>query len=65
MGVIQIKTKMTIRKKYLANETKAYILVSNVIDGETWFHALGGLYFPYHLDIPFERLDVPQSGYHR
>ena len=35
----------------------AYILVSNVINGETWLHDLGGLGVYYHSDTPFERSD--------
>ena len=46
------------KEKYLAKETRAYILVINVIDGETWLHDLGGLAFSYHSDTPFERLDA-------
>ena len=35
----------------------AYILVSHVIDGETWLHDLGVLDVSYNSDTPFERLD--------
>ena len=45
------------RKKYLANEMRAPILMRNVIDGDTRFHSLGrGGAFSYLLDINFERL---------
>ena len=36
---------------------RAYILVSHVIDGETWLHDLGGGYVSYISYIPFEQLD--------
>ena len=36
---------------------RAYILVIHVIDGETWFHDLGGISASYLSYIPFERLD--------
>ena len=35
----------------------AYIMVSHVIDGETWLHYLGGLDVSYNSDTTFERLD--------
>ena len=35
---------------------RAYILVSYVIDGNTWLHDLGGLDVSYHSETPFERL---------
>ena len=47
---------MTRRQKYPAKDIRAYILVSYVIDGETWSHDLGGLSVSYISDIPFERL---------
>ena len=45
---------MTRRKKYLAKEMMAYILVINVIYEETWLHDLGGLDVSYNSDAPFE-----------
>ena len=48
---------ITIRKEYLAKETRDYILVSYVIDGEIWLYDLGGIYVSYISHIPFERLD--------
>ena len=36
---------------------RAYILVRHVIDGATWLHDLGGVYFFYLSYILFERLD--------
>ena len=51
------KIKMTRRQKYLAKEIRAYILVSRVIDGETQFHDLGGIYVSYLSYTPFEQLD--------
>ena len=45
------------KEKYLAKEMRAYILVSHVIDGETWLHDLGGLDVSYLSDTPFERPD--------
>ena len=51
---------MTRRKKDIAKEMRAYILVSYVIDGETWLHDLGGLAISYLSDIPFEQFD---NGY--
>ena len=48
---------MTRRQKYLAREMRAYILVSYVIYGETWFHYLWGVAVYYLSEIPFERLD--------
>ena len=45
------------RQKYLAKELREYNLVSRVIDGETWFHDLGGLVVYYLSDIQFEQLD--------
>ena len=35
---------------------RAYILVSSVIDGETWLNDLGGLYVSYLSDIHFGQL---------
>ena len=51
-GYYSEKTKMTRINKYLAKEMRAYILVSRVIDGETWLHDLGGLDVTYHSDTP-------------
>ena len=48
---------MTRRQKYLAKEMRAYILVSQIIDGETWLHGLGGRSVSYLSYIPFEQLD--------
>ena len=48
---------MTIRQKYLAKEMRAYILVSNIVCGETWLHDLGVIYVSYISYIPFEQLD--------
>ena len=48
---------MTRRKKYLAKEIRAYILVSHVIFGNTWLHDLGGIYVSCLSYIPCERLD--------
>ena len=48
---------ITIRKEHLAKETRDYILVSYVIDGEIWLYDLGGIYVSYISHIPFERLD--------
>ena len=48
---------MNRRKKYLAKEIRAYILVSRLIDGDTWLHDLGGVSVSYISYIPFERLD--------
>ena len=36
---------------------RAYILVSCVINGDTWLNDLGGLDVSYDSDKPFERLD--------
>ena len=36
---------------------RAYILVSYIIDGETWLHDLGGLALSYLSYIPFGELD--------
>ena len=44
-------------EKYLANEMRAYILVSHVINWETWLHALGMLYTSYNSDTSIEQLD--------
>ena len=54
--VIQIKTKITIRKN-ISKEMWMYILVSCVIDGETWLRDLVGLDVSYNSDIPFEQFD--------
>ena len=48
---------MTRSQKYLAKEMRAYILVSHVIDGDTWLHDLGGIYVAYISYIPFEKID--------
>ena len=48
---------ITIRKEHLAKETRDYILVSYVIDGETWLHDSGEIYVSYLSYIPFEWLD--------
>ena len=40
------------KEKYPAKEMRAYILVSHVINGETWLHGLGGIDVSYHSDIP-------------
>ena len=48
---------MTRRKKDLAKEMREYILVSYLIDGETWLHGLGGLAVYYLSSTPFEILD--------
>ena len=45
------------RRKNLAKEMRAYILVSHVINGDTWLHDLGGLDVSYNSDTPFEQLD--------
>ena len=45
------------RGKYIAKEMRVYILVSHVIDGETWLNDLGRLDVSYHSDTPFEPLD--------
>ena len=37
-GVIHREKNMTRRKKHLAKEMRLYILVSYVIDGETWLN---------------------------
>ena len=42
--------------KYFAKETKEYILVICVIDGETWLHSLGGIDVSY-FSHTFEQLD--------
>ena len=36
---------------------RAYILLSPIIDGETWLYDLGGFDVSYFSDTPFERLD--------
>ena len=51
---------MTRGQTYLAKETRAYILVSHIIDGETWLNNLGGIFVSYISYITFERLD---NGY--
>ena len=56
-GIIQRKTEMNRRKKYLAKEMRSYILVSHIIYGETWLHDLRGFGVSYHSDTPFELLD--------
>ena len=48
---------MTRRRKYLAKQTRMYILMSHVINGKTWLHDLGGVDVSYHSDTPFEQLD--------
>ena len=48
---------MTRRQKYLVKEMRAYILVSHVIDGETWLHDLGGVSVSFISYTPFEKLD--------
>ena len=48
---------MTRRQTYIAKETRAYILVSHIIDEYTWLHNLGGIDVSYHSDTPFEWLD--------
>ena len=45
------------KEKYFVKEIRAYILVSYVIDGETWLHDLWGIGVSYHSETPFERLD--------
>ena len=45
---------MTRRQKYLAKEIRAYILVSYVIDGETWLNVLGGVMFPIFKTYPLK-----------
>ena len=45
------------RQKYLAKDTREYILVSCVFNGETWLHDFGRLAVSYISDIPFEQLD--------
>ena len=40
----------------LAKEIRVYILVSRVINGETWLYGLGGIGVSYHSDTPFERV---------
>ena len=47
---------MNIRQKNLAKEMRDYILVSYIIDGETWLHYLEGLSVSYPSDITFGRL---------
>ena len=49
--------KMVRRKKDLAKEIRARILVSYVICGETWLYDLGGLAVYYLSYIPFYLLD--------
>ena len=44
---------------------RAYILVSHVIDGETWLHDLGGIDVSYNPDTLFERLDDGYTTYCR
>ena len=44
------------KAKYLSKEMRAYILVSCVIDVETWLHDLEGIAFSYLSDIPYGRL---------
>ena len=56
MGVIQIKSNMTRRQKYLAKVKRVFILVINVIYGETWFHYLGGIQFPILHTYPLNEL---------
>ena len=48
---------MNRRQKYPEKETRAYILLSYVINGEIWLYDLGGISVSYISDIPFERLD--------
>ena len=44
-------------KKYLAKEMKGYILMSRLINRETWLHDLGGFDVSYHSETPFEQLE--------
>ena len=44
-------------EKNLAQEMRAYIVVSRVIYGETWLNYLMGLDVSYNSDTPFEKLD--------
>ena len=44
-------------KIYCKGNEGIYILGRNLINGETWFHNLGGLDVSYHSDTPFERID--------
>ena len=43
-------------KKYLEKEMRLYILASHVIDGETWWHDLGGFLFPIFHTYPLNGL---------
>ena len=45
------------KEKSLAKEMREYILVSRVINRETWLYSLGRIYIYYHLATPFEWLD--------
>ena len=45
---------MARRQKYLAKEIRANILVSHVIDGETWLYDLGGVHVSYLSYTPLE-----------
>ena len=56
MEVIQSRRKMDGIQKELTKETREYIFESYVINGETWFHDLGGLAVYYLSDTPFEKL---------